>query len=131
MVILCNWNGYPVTLSIKPNCLTVSVESNGNAQVFSYDHAGRLWTALMDDISYRRGLDGKIVAKWQTADGGRDRRWLDRPEALAIETRARRMIADLYAAIRAGATGTGLSTSRRPPNSGRMLNRSKRFLAKV
>lgn len=36
---------------------------------------------MVAGISYRRGLNGRIVVKWQTADGGRERRWLDEPES--------------------------------------------------
>ncbi|GIV66624.1 MAG: radical SAM protein [Chloroflexota bacterium] len=72
------WNNQSVTISVKPNCLTISV---GSKEVFSYDLAGRLWTALLDEVSYRRGLDGKIVAKWLTPDKNRRRRWLSPKEA--------------------------------------------------
>ena len=37
MVITLRWQQAPVTLSIKPNCLTVSIESAGRANVYSYD----------------------------------------------------------------------------------------------
>ncbi len=103
MVIQGTWKDQHVTISAKPNCLTVSLESKGMAQVFSYDYAGRLWTALLDGISYRRGLDGKMVAKWQTKNGeaptGRDRCWLTQVEALEIESRARQTMADLWESI--------------------------------
>ncbi|MCX7977212.1 MAG: radical SAM protein, partial [Bellilinea sp.] len=59
-------------------CLTISL---GSQQVFSFDLAGRLWTALVNEVSYRRGLDGKIVAKWQTVEKTRQRRWLSSEES--------------------------------------------------
>jgi hypothetical protein len=102
MVILGVWEGRRVTLSIKPNCLTVSLEQGGQAEVFSYENAGRLWTALFDQKSYRRGLDGKLVAKWITPEGKRQRRWLEGKEALQIESRAGRSLGRLWDALRAG-----------------------------
>jgi hypothetical protein len=95
MVILGEWNNQRLTISDKVNCLTVSLESSGAARVFSFDYAGRLWTAFVDGVSYRRGLDGKIVAKWQTGPGERDRRWLDRGEAAQIEEQARQLAASV------------------------------------
>jgi hypothetical protein len=102
MVIIGKWQDHPVTLSVKPNCLTLSLERGGSAQVFSFDFAGRMWTALMDGISYRRGLDGKIVAKWQTGPGERARRWLTGEAARQVEGRARAVAAGLYSAIENG-----------------------------
>lgn len=72
------WKNQSLTISVKPNCLTISL---GSQQVFSFDLAGRLWTALVEEISYRRGLDGKVVAKWQTPEKSRKRRWLSPLEA--------------------------------------------------
>ncbi len=101
-VILGTWDGKPITISVKPNCLTVSIEKGGaEAEVFSYDYEGRLWTALLDGISYRRGLDGKIVAKWGSGET-RSRRWVYGIEALQIEEKVRQQMFALYAAIQAG-----------------------------
>lgn len=102
MVILGNCDGRPVTVSVKPNCLTVSVEGPIGAAVCSYDCAGRLWTALLDDVSYRRGLDGKLVAKWQAAGGEKERRWLVGNEARQIEEQARGVIAGVWEALESG-----------------------------
>ncbi len=118
MVILGTWKENSLTISVKANCLTISQEKPGSAEVFSYDYAGRLWTALLEGISYRRGLDGKMVAKWLEAENqlsaadqnstgqlshGRqaERRWLVQAEALQIEERARRQVEALYRAIQA------------------------------
>ncbi len=83
------WKHKSLTISVKPNCLTLSVESK---EVFSFDRSGRLWTALVDDISYRRGLDGKIVAKWQTPSRGRGRHWLSPPQAEKLITRSQNLV---------------------------------------
>jgi hypothetical protein len=102
MVINGQWQARPVTISVKPNCLTVSVDGPQQASVFSFDYAGRMWTALLDEVSYRRGLDGKIIAKWQTSARERDRRWLPRDEAARVEEQARQTTAQLYQAIQSG-----------------------------
>jgi hypothetical protein len=102
LVILGSWEGRRVTLSIKSNCLTVGLELSGRTEVFSFENAGRLWTALFDGVSYRRGLDGKIVAKWLTPDGERQRRWVAGEEALQIEERARESLSRLLQAIESG-----------------------------
>ena len=102
MVINGTWKGKAVTLSSKANCLTISLSGKREADVFSFDLAGRPWTAFVDSISYRRGLDGKVVAKWQELDGERQRRWLSHDEARTLEARARQILLELYTAIRRG-----------------------------
>jgi len=81
MVILGTWKETRLALSLKPHALTVSLEQGQNTKVFGYDGNGRLWTAMVGGISYRRGLDGKVVAKWQTPENERERRWLSPEEA--------------------------------------------------
>jgi hypothetical protein len=108
MVINGQWQAQPgctprpVTISVKPNCLTISVDGPQEATVFSFDYAGRMWTALIDEISYRRGLDGKIIAKWQTVARERDRRWLSHDEAARVEAQARTLTAQLAQAVQSG-----------------------------
>lgn len=102
MIILGHWDTRPVTVSVKPNCITISLDDPKKADVFSYDYAGRLWTAFLDGTAYRRGLDGRMVAKRRNPGEARERRWLNRPEALAIEELARGRVAGLYAAIQTG-----------------------------
>ena len=63
MVILGKWRQQSVTFSFKPNALTISLDGQEGPRVFSYDLRGRLWTAMLHQVSYRRGLDGKVVAK--------------------------------------------------------------------
>jgi hypothetical protein len=99
MVILGNWNGKSITISVKSNCLTVSITSKSASEVYSYDYEGRLWTAMVAGVSYRRGLDGKIVAKWIDATGQRQRRWMAVSEATILIESARVNIINLYAAI--------------------------------
>jgi hypothetical protein len=104
MVILGTWNGKSFTISVKENCLTVSLPGEAGSPeqvVLSYDYAGRPWTALEDGISYRRGLDGKHVAKWGSGEL-RQRRWLGVEEGLRLEERLGEHMLALYNAIQGG-----------------------------
>lgn len=102
MVILGKWGERPLTLSLKPSSLTVSVDGPERATVMSYDLAGRLWTAYLNDISYRRGLDGRIMAKWRVPGDERQRRYLPPDEALAFEGRIRGLLLSLCEDIQQG-----------------------------
>ncbi|HEX9012155.1 MAG TPA: hypothetical protein VF813_01515, partial [Anaerolineaceae bacterium] len=106
MVIHGEWSGQRLTISDKPGCLTISLEKPLETSVYSFDYAGRLWTAFDRGISYRRGLDGKVVAKWELRNGSRDRRWLAPSEAEALEEQARCLAVELSRALRQGETGT-------------------------
>ena len=102
MVINGVWDKRAVSLSVKYNCLTVSVAGKAEPDVFSFDLSGRPWTAMVNGTAYRRGLDGKVVAKWQEADGERQRRWLSDAEARLLEERAREQLTNLYTALQQG-----------------------------
>lgn len=81
MVIFTTLSNTPVTISTKFNSLTISLEDSSGTSVYSFDKSGRLWTALENGISYRRGLNGKIVAKWNSGREVLHRRYLSPPEA--------------------------------------------------
>lgn len=102
MVFIGRWDNRPITVSVKQSCLTVSIDGPVDAIVFSFDNAGRMWTALLDGISYRRGLDGRMLAKWSIEGRQRDRRWLSPDEARGVEDRARDSLSGLYQAISNG-----------------------------
>jgi len=102
MVINGEWDQRSLTISIKANCLTISLSVSGGAEVYSFDGEGRLWTALLDGVSYRRGLDGKLVAKWQTPGGGRDRCWLPPEKADELQAYIRKQVAGLLRALQDG-----------------------------
>lgn len=126
MIILGKWDGADISISLKANSLTVSFGRTSGVDVFSWDRAGRLWTGLEGDVSYRRGLNGRVVAKWQendlpTAVGWverlrilaakssrssmdsmvRGRRWLEDDEGLDLGERARHRLSNLIEAIEA------------------------------
>lgn len=95
MVINGSWKGNALTLSLKPNCLVVSCESGAFTNVYSYDFEGRLWASMHNGISYRRGLDGKIIARWMTSPNQHARRWLLAHEAEALLTSVHQVTAEL------------------------------------
>lgn len=80
LVHIGRWKEKTITISPKINSLTVSIETKNETQVFSFDKFGRLWTALVEKISYRRGLNGAIVAKWSSGKEILHRKWLDKQE---------------------------------------------------
>jgi hypothetical protein len=101
MVILGSYQGKSLTISVKDNCLTLSLSGSVHSNVYSYDYTGRLWTAMVAGISYRRGLNGKTVAKWAKVNGERERRWLLPAETSNLEGHARSIASDLFQAIAA------------------------------
>ncbi|HTX78629.1 MAG TPA: radical SAM protein [Longilinea sp.] len=92
MVILGTWHGRPFTLSLKPNCTTFSIETDSSSDVYSFDLSGRLWTAKIENIAYRRGLDGRVLSKWSTISTEHDIRWLEEQEASTFVSAAYLMI---------------------------------------
>lgn len=100
MVNFGSWKGQSLTFNAKPNCLTISLSSKTASTVYSFDAEGRLWTAMQAGISYRRGLNGRVVAKWQLTGGGRQRRWLTPAEADELTGSARLLAAELLSAAR-------------------------------
>jgi hypothetical protein len=103
MIIFGNWENHPLIISIKPNCLTVGIEYPDDSSVFSFDYQGRLWTAMVKDTSYRRGLDGKIIAKWiLPGSTERKRRWLHPYEADNLLFETNRIICQISNRIQSG-----------------------------
>lgn len=102
MVILGKWKNQSVTISIKSNNLTISLDGPDGPRVLSYDLTGRLWTAMLRQVSYRRGLDGKVVAKWINKEGQRDRRWLSGEENQKLLIEAMGITSTLLIAIQKG-----------------------------
>ncbi len=108
MVILGKYRNHSLTLSVKPGCITLSLGGVSDSSVFSFDYAGRLWTAMVAGVSYRRGLDGKVVAKWEGTNRERQRRWLSVNEASALEETSRQAAADLLEGIENGTANLDL-----------------------
>lgn len=90
MVSLGTWKNYSVSLSLKSNCVTISLANSGDMRVYSFDNHGRWWTGVINGISYRRGLNGRVVAKWITENNQHERRWLEQTEAYELEDAIRK-----------------------------------------
>ena len=104
MVVVGTWGPRRFALSIKPSSVTVEIETLAEGLVvLSYDRAGRLWSALFDGVTYRRALDGRMLAKWRPATNSpRRRRWLAPPETWQVEQRAQERLSALLKALRRG-----------------------------
>jgi radical SAM superfamily enzyme YgiQ (UPF0313 family) len=102
MVILGKWGNIPLTISIKASGLTISLERNSEPEVYNFDNEGRLWNALMKGVTYRCGLDGKIIARWSVDTERHDRRWLIGEDAEEVSETGRKMAQELYYAIKEG-----------------------------
>jgi hypothetical protein len=102
MVINGKFANAHITISDKPNCLTISQSTPQENTVYSFDLEGRLWTAMLNGVSYRRGLNGRIVAKWIDAQRNHQRRWLNPDETSALQDNAQGFMKTLWAGIQSG-----------------------------
>jgi hypothetical protein len=93
-VLLGYWDSQSLTISIKNSCITLSLSGENRDYVVSYDYEGRLWTAMIENVSYRRGLDGKIITKWIDRNQLRWRRMLTKAETTSTEKYAAEMAAN-------------------------------------
>jgi radical SAM superfamily enzyme YgiQ (UPF0313 family) len=99
MVINGKWNKNHFTISFKSNCTTFSLEENASTYVCSFDKTGRFWTGLTNGISYRRGLNGNIVAKWSSGKEILHRKWLNENEIKELLIPAHQKIRNLLQEI--------------------------------
>jgi len=76
------------SISLQPHSLTVGVDEQ---VVVAWDRGGRLYSVYRDEHTFRRGLDGRVLEKWQDVDG--ERRWerLDGQEADGLVDDAARL----------------------------------------
>ncbi len=71
------------TVSLRHRSLTVGLEGPGTHRIVAAcDRAGRLYSYWRDGHTYRRGLSGRLLHKWQDARG---RHW-EWPEGEAADT---------------------------------------------
>jgi len=59
-------DGRPLTVSARPESLTVGVDAR---LVAACDAGGRLYSVYRDGHTFRRGLTGRVLHKWQDACG--------------------------------------------------------------
>ncbi|MBX3002196.1 MAG: radical SAM protein [Caldilineaceae bacterium] len=91
----------PLHISLAGGTLTLSFDGKVN---LSFDGEGRLVGAFLEQITYRRALDNRILAKWIDAEraGRRQRRFLDEEERHSLLDRCYEMAADVAAGLTTG-----------------------------
>nr|MBN1229750.1 radical SAM protein [Anaerolineae bacterium] len=81
MVINGQYNNTPVAIHRSPRHLVISIGPPEQSEVFSYDLAGRLWSAYVHGRTFRRAMNGQVQARWTAQDGQRRRHWVLNDEA--------------------------------------------------
>jgi hypothetical protein len=104
MTYTWSWRGAPLYLSTAAGTLTLSFAGERN---FSFDASGRLLGAWFDAVTYRRGLDNRILAKWIQPDGLRGRRLLADNERLRVVETAYHAAGAVAAALSGGELDLG------------------------
>jgi len=103
-------DGREVHTRLNHEALTISIDE---LQVYTFDLAGRLYGAFDHGVNYRRGLDGRVLARWRDERNRRARRWLSDEEGEALLARMReelKVIRDQYSGIsEQGAVEEGLA----------------------
>ncbi|MCL4812741.1 MAG: radical SAM protein [Vicinamibacteraceae bacterium] len=85
-----------VTLSLQPHWLTLGFDER---LVVSWDRAGRLYSLYRDEHTFRRGFNGRVLEKWQDADGERHWDTLETADAHALADDAARLAARVHEAL--------------------------------
>jgi len=70
-----------VHLRLNHEALTISIDER---LVYTFDRAGRLFGVFDRGVNIRRGLDGRMLARWRDDSGRRQRRWLTAEEREAL-----------------------------------------------
>jgi len=84
------------SLSLQADWLTVGVDEQ---LVVSWDRGGRLYTLYRGEHTFRRGLNGRVLEKWQDSGGTRHRDHLDHGEVAALVDDACHLAARLLEAL--------------------------------
>lgn len=113
--------GKAITLNVQPGALTAGLDEH---TVLAYDRAGRLWSAFFNGATFRRGLDGGILAKW-TEEGERRRKRLTPNEASLVVWRC----AELMRSLTDGATFDAPPEARQELEH--LIGRAARFTAQA
>ena len=80
MVLHARHGASSIIISLKPHSLALSVD---DAHVVAWDRGGRLYSVVRDDVTWRRGLSGRVLEK-RSERGARVRRPLAPDEADAV-----------------------------------------------
>lgn len=101
MVVELEVGAQRVVVNAKPTSLSVMVDA---ADVFTFDPAGRLWSALMGGCFFRRGLDNRVFEKRRVAPKrlGYAHRGLSAAEGRGVVECVRDRIQSIHAAVARG-----------------------------
>jgi len=96
----------PIYLSLTAGTLTLSLAGHTN---LSFDGEGRLVGAWFDGVTYRRGLDNRVLMKWveDRRTGVRQRKFLDAEDRRALLERSYAVPAMVQQGLHDGAVSTG------------------------
>ena len=86
-------DGRKALLRLNHEALTMSIDV---LRIYTFDLSGRLYGAFDHGVNYRRGLDGRVLARSRNHPGGRERRWLSSVETAALLEAARGDVAMLW-----------------------------------
>ncbi len=90
----------PVHIRLNDVALTISIDV---LLIYTFDLAGRLFGVFDHGMNLRRGLDGRVLARWRDENHQRARRWLADDEADALLKKMREelgVISKQYSVIR-------------------------------
>ncbi len=99
MVVRGELDGAPFTVLLREEALTASL---GDRLVVACDRAGRLYSFWRAGHTYRRGLNGRVLHKWQD-ETGRHWEWLAEADADALVADAAACFRALHDAVKRGA----------------------------
>ena len=80
MVLTGAFRQTQLSVNLKETAFTVMFDFS---EALTYDRGGRLWSHFNAGHTYRRGLSGQVMDKWQE-HGVRQRRWLNPDEAARL-----------------------------------------------
>jgi hypothetical protein len=99
MVLHARHGASAIIISLKPDSFAVSVDQ---AHVVAWDRGGRLYSVWRDEVTWRRGLSGHVLAK-RSVRGERLRRMLPQSDADAVVEAAAALATQTAAAMRSPA----------------------------
>lgn len=98
LVVRGELDGAAFTILLREEALTASW---GDRLVVACDRAGRLYSFWRAGHTYRRGLNGRVLHKWQD-EAGRHWEWLDEAGAEALVDGAAALFRRLHDTVKAG-----------------------------
>ena len=117
----------PVHIRLNAEALTISIDE---LLIYTFDGAGRLYGAFDHGVNYRRGLDGRVLARWRDERNRRQRRWLREEEVAALLEKMRgdlEVISDQYSVFSKQYSGGGEQRSSETGDVSLMLARVLAF----